>query len=288
MRASLEKYRRSAALFRAPGHAEFDIAQFGVLRYLVMSAATVDDALVSLARYISICVSVIHCRIERQPSHILLHFDCASSSLDDGSPVEVWMLRVSGLIGMLLGQPFHPIQVAFHHGPHGDRGEYYKRFGCPALFRQKNNSLVLSPTTLKQSCTESDPTLHSIMRFYFASLSSSAGQLQNQVVEYIFLLMPAQRATLVNVAQALGVNPRTLQRRLAADETDFEDLLDGVRRQQALKLLQHPHMGIGEIASALGYRRTGSFCRAYQRWFGITPVKYRNQCLAQMTCAEGN
>jgi len=277
MRTSLEKNQRCQALFRTSAQADFDIAQFGVLRYLVSSAANVDDALVSLVRYMSVCVTTIHCRLERHSSHALLHFDCASSSQDDSSATEVWMLRVTGLIGKLLGRPFHPGQVAFRHGPHGDRRDYFKRFGCPALFRQKNNSLLLPPTILKEPCLEADPMLHSIMRFYLAPHDRHPGQLRSQVTEEVLRLMPECRATLVNVAQALRMNPRTLQRRLSEEESDFEGLLDSVRREQAFRLLQQTKMETGEIASALGYRQAGSFRRAHRRWLGISPAEFRNQ-----------
>lgn len=281
MRTSLEKLQRCQTPLRPSAQADFDIAQFGVLRYLVSSAANVDDALVSLVRYMSVCVPTIHCRLERHSSHVLLHFDCATSSQDDSLATEIWMLRVTGLIGRLLGRPFYPGQVAFRHGPLGDRRDYLKRFGCPALFRQKNNSLVLPPTILRESCLEADPTLHSIMRFYLAPHDRHPGQLRNQVAEEILRLMPECRATLVNVAQALRMNPRTLQRRLSEEESDFEGLLDSVRREQAFRLLQQTKMGTGEIASALGYRQAGSFRRAHQRWLGISPAKFRNQFSVQ-------
>ncbi|PJI48836.1 MAG: AraC family transcriptional regulator [Pseudomonas sp.] len=286
MRTSLEKHQHCQTPLRTSVQADFDIAQFGVLRYLVSSAANVDDALVSLVRYMSVCVTTIHCRLERHSSHVLLHFDCASSSQDDSSATEIWMLRVTGLIGKLLGRPFHPGQVAFRHGPHGDRSDYFRRFGCPALFRQKNNSLVLPPTILREPCLEADPTLHSIMRFYFESQTSCSGHVQELVTAHILRLMPLHQGTLVLVSQALDMNPRTLQRRLTDEQTDFEQLLDNVRRSQALHMLQHTNLGTSEIASALGYRRTGSFCRAHQRWFGVSPAEFRSQFSAQLVSAR--
>lgn len=281
MRGSLEQHQHCQTLLRTSAQEDFDIAQFGVLRYLVSSAANVNDALVSLGRYINVCVTTTHCRLERDSSHALLYFDFASSSQDDGSAAEVWMLRITGLIGNLIGRPFHPGQVAFRHGPHGDRRDYLKRFGCPALFRQKNNSLVLPPSILKEPCVEADPTLHSIMRFYLAAHARHPGQLRNQVAEEVQKLMPECRATLINVAQALRMNPRTLQRRLAEEGSDFEDLLDSLRREQAFRLLQQTEMGTGEIANALGYRQVGSFRRAHQRWLGISPAEFRNQFSVQ-------
>ncbi|WP_447754548.1 AraC family transcriptional regulator ligand-binding domain-containing protein [Pseudomonas nicosulfuronedens] len=261
-------------------------AHFGELCYLMTSAPTVGDALESLARYMSCCIKTVQCRWERKPSYAQMHFECACPSRGDGMVVETWMLHTTRLIGVLLGQPFSPQQTTFCHGPLGDRGNYLKRFGCPALFRQKNNSLVLSSATLDELCTERDPTLHSIMRFYFESQTSYSGHVQELVTAHILRLMPLHQGTLVLVSQALDMNPRTLQRRLTDEQTDFEQLLDNVRRSQALHMLQHTNLGTSEIASALGYRRTGSFCRAHQRWFGVSPAEFRSQFSAQLVSAR--
>ncbi|MFV3370105.1 AraC family transcriptional regulator ligand-binding domain-containing protein [Pseudomonas sp. NY15435] len=279
MYAYLEKHQRFQTEVQDCDQTDFHLSQFRELGYLLASAATVGGSLESLARYLSRCEAEIHCRLDYQASHIRLHFDVASTSSDAGSIVEKWMLRVAGLIGALLGHPFHPLQVVFRHGPNGDHSDYYKRFGCPALFRQKNDSLILSPTTLSTPCLDSDPILHSIMLFYLDSHLKSPGLIDTQVAEQIYRLLPVFRATLVDVAAALRVNPRTLQRRLAEVQTDFEGILDRIRREQAVQLLRQTNMEIEGIANALGYRRTASFCRAHQRWFGISPVDARKQYL---------
>ncbi|WP_286915243.1 helix-turn-helix transcriptional regulator [Pseudomonas sp.] len=91
------------------------------------------------------------------------------------------------------------------------------------------------------------------------------------------MLLPSQRCTLEQVALALELNPRTLQRRLASDGIDFEDYLDGMRRRQAQQMLRSTGLSVGQIASELGYRRTTSFCRAHLRWFDMTPLEHRRQ-----------
>ncbi|MBD9499483.1 AraC family transcriptional regulator ligand-binding domain-containing protein [Pseudomonas sp. PDM23] len=285
MRISLTKVNLNRPSIGCSDKEGSQLAHFGELRYLMTSAPTVGDALESLARYMSSCIKTVQCRLERVPSHAQMHFECACPSQGDGLVVETWMLHTTRLIGILLGRPFSPQQTTFRHGPLGDRGNYLKRFGCPALFRQRNNSLVLSSATLDEVCTERDPTLHSIMRFYIESQTSYSGHIQELVTAHILRLMPLHQGTLDLVSQALGMNPRTLQRRLADERTDFEQLLDNVRRSQALHLLQQTNIGINEIASALGYRRTGSFCRAHKRWFGVSPAEFRSQFSAQLVSA---
>lgn len=77
------------------------------------------------------------------------------------------------------------------------------------------------------------------------------------------------------VAEALHLSARTLKRQLAAEDTTFSDVLDGVRRARALVLLQDRALSVDEIAAALGYSDTANFTRAFRRWTGSTPAAHR-------------
>jgi AraC-like DNA-binding protein len=71
-------------------------------------------------------------------------------------------------------------------------------------------------------------------------------------------------------ARALSVSVRTLQRRLAAEGTAFEAVLDDVRRRRALALLRAGLARL-EVASLVGYEDGSAFARAVRRWSGTTP-----------------
>lgn len=84
-------------------------------------------------------------------------------------------------------------------------------------------------------------------------------------------LLPAGRATIQDVAAELAVSPRTLQRRLEADGTNFKEVLGGTREQLARHYLTNGGMSPGEISFLLGYRDPNSFYRAFHSWTGETP-----------------
>ena len=82
------------------------------------------------------------------------------------------------------------------------------------------------------------------------------------------------RFALGDCAEALGTSQRTLERRLAEHGTPYQELVDGVRRGLALRLLKDTR-GIEEVALLLGYTERSSFHRACLRWFGKTPLELR-------------
>jgi AraC-like DNA-binding protein len=82
---------------------------------------------------------------------------------------------------------------------------------------------------------------------------------------------------LEQVAQALGVSERTLQRRLNQCGCGFADLLEAARRRYAETLLRRRELPLVEVALSLGYSEQAAFNRAFKRWTQSTPGAYRSR-----------
>ena len=81
------------------------------------------------------------------------------------------------------------------------------------------------------------------------------------------------------IAGTLGLNLRTVQRRLKDEGTTYRELRDSFRHTTACKLLTNPRVPIKEIAFLLGYQELGAFYRAFRRWEDDSPMDYRNKHL---------
>jgi AraC-like DNA-binding protein len=64
---------------------------------------------------------------------------------------------------------------------------------------------------------------------------------------------------------------------LAAEGTGFQELLDQVRSELAISYLQEPQISQTDIAEMLGFAESSVFTRGFQRWFGVTPSKWRSR-----------
>jgi AraC-like DNA-binding protein len=73
------------------------------------------------------------------------------------------------------------------------------------------------------------------------------------------------------VAAKLAVSSRTLGRRLRAENTTFQQVLDELREELALHYLSNSDYTSGQIAFLLGYEEPNSFFRAFRAWTGQTP-----------------
>ena len=83
--------------------------------------------------------------------------------------------------------------------------------------------------------------------------------------------------TINDCADMVGMSRRTLQRRLAMHDTTFNKLLDQTRFDLAQELLSDQSISVTDIAGELGYQDPANFSRAYRRWAGVSPRKYRQQ-----------
>lgn len=81
-------------------------------------------------------------------------------------------------------------------------------------------------------------------------------------------------APMVEVAGALGLGERQLRRRLAAEGTAYQGLLDEVRSALAAELLG-AGLPVADVASRLGYAGPGPLVHAHRRWTGRTPAAAR-------------
>ncbi|MBT4520368.1 MAG: helix-turn-helix transcriptional regulator [Halieaceae bacterium] len=79
------------------------------------------------------------------------------------------------------------------------------------------------------------------------------------------------------VAQQLGISGTTLRRRLRADHTSYQFLLDRARQYRCEQLLKEIWLPGKCVADELGYLEVNSFYRAFRRWTGQSYSDYKLQ-----------
>ncbi|MET0197707.1 MAG: helix-turn-helix transcriptional regulator, partial [Rhodococcus fascians] len=84
-------------------------------------------------------------------------------------------------------------------------------------------------------------------------------------------------ANLDRVAALMLLHPRTLQRRLASEDTTFDALADDSRRELALSLLANTDVPLSAVSRQLGYSEPSTLTRSAKRWFGMTPLAKRRE-----------
>ena len=89
--------------------------------------------------------------------------------------------------------------------------------------------------------------------------------------------LTGQRPTIEDIADALHVSARTLQRRLQEEGSNFQRVLEEARRQLARHYLNNSVLELNEAAYLLGYNDSNSFVRAFRTWEGVPPARWREE-----------
>ena len=85
----------------------------------------------------------------------------------------------------------------------------------------------------------------------------------------------AEPVTIQDLAAALHLSVRTLNRRFAEEGTHFQAVKDGLRRDIAVHRLTNSNTGVARLAFDLGFADATGFCRAFKHWTGSSPTEYR-------------
>ncbi|WP_373187537.1 helix-turn-helix domain-containing protein [Halopseudomonas sp.] len=98
-----------------------------------------------------------------------------------------------------------------------------------------------------------------------------------QVKQRIRALVAEREVSEDLVATPFNMSPRHLRRKLSETQTTYEKLLDEVRMELAIRLIQDGKLNLGRIAFELGFLDPSSFTRAFRRWTGMSPTAFRGQ-----------
>lgn len=83
-------------------------------------------------------------------------------------------------------------------------------------------------------------------------------------------------ATADELARQFSISIATLKRRLTAEGTSLSRIKANARRDLAAHLLRNPRLSIAEVGRRAHFSDTGSFCRAFRQWAGVSPSQWRS------------
>jgi AraC-like DNA-binding protein len=177
----------------------------------------------------------------------------------------------------VINRDLRPLALELRFPPPADVQPYQDAFKCPLRFNAPLNALYFA----RADVTLPLPTANAELARVHERIAS----------EHLQRLDPAQtchrtRPVIIRhlqdgeprrpkIAAILGMSERTLQRRLTAEGTSFQLLLDDTRRELARHYLGQRNVSLADIAYLLGFSNQSSFFRASRRWFGSSPRHYR-------------
>lgn len=251
----------------------------GLLGYALLNASTVEDALLSLVRYLRVLDDGIKLGMEIKRKHTIL-----TTSIDDHrvrakeQAVEFAVSLLVSLCRSLTDTLVEPVLVEFEHRQPERTGPFNRTFGAPVRFDEPRNAIILNTDDLDLPViTVETPLSRQIARDRRAVLGTAprVKDLPYRVREMITRLLSTSDSRIDAVARELGITTRTLERRLKEHGLIFKRVIDDVRRDLAFRYLDNERLVLPQVAFLLGYSEIASFMHSFQRWTGTTPARYR-------------
>ncbi|WP_417702251.1 AraC family transcriptional regulator [Pseudomonas sp.] len=261
---------------------------YGVLGYLIMSCATLADALHRQARYASLVGNLGRVVLDDEPARpgsepLVAHSWQPLLAQQQRQLSEETLAGWVSFGRWISGLDIAPSEVRFQHPAPADTSEHARVFRCPVLFEQPDNALIFPRRLLAAPLNQADAQVRGMLDAYADRLLAELNQ-GNSVLDRARLelarQLPEQGPDLEAIAATLALSPRTLQRRLREGGLSFSQLVDETRQQLVLHYLRDPALELAEIAFLVGFSESGSLARAFRRWTGTSPGEYRRHLYA--------
>lgn len=264
------------------------LSDLGVVTLSVLNQPTLRGVLAVMIRYRNLL----------NPA-LALHMDEIADVVDikerlvidlDGPLVQSHLLAVAVLFLLcrnILGSAWRPVTVHFVHARPANMTLYRAFFATHLEFGSEFYGITCLAVDLDRPNLTADSGLARYANQLLETLHDPGQQsISFEVRKSVYMLLPLGRCSIARVAGSLGMNTRTLQRRLAEQGEEFSDVVNSVRRELAERYLSNRSHSMTQIAEMLGYAQLSSYTRWFAGEFGISPLAWRQRLAARVSAAD--
>lgn len=253
------------------------LSSLGAVGFLMKASPTVGEALALLQRHLQVQDrgAVVHLSVVGAYANLRYLITVPGLAAIDQ------LYTIAALVGRNLmrgmcGRPWRPTEVELPFSPPPHRMAYQQAFDAPLRFDADRVGIVFPASDLARPLPSADPFLSRMMAERISQLEADMQLgLPDNVRRLLRTRIFVENTTSAFVAHRLGITVRTLHRRLAEAGTSVRALRDEVACDAACQLLSATAKPAGEIAGLLGYSDASAFTRAFRRWRGVAPARWR-------------
>lgn len=258
------------------------LGSFGLIGLLARSAPDAGSALRSLVRHFHYQARGAVLALEVDGGLAVLSYASyqpqavATDQVGDGA-----LAIAFNLLHELCGADWAPIELRFAHRKPDDVAPFRRFFKAPLRFDAEQYAVVFSASWLARALPGTDPELRRLLQQQIDRLESRhEDDFAEQLRSVLRHALVTGHASAEQIAAFFSVDRRTLNRRLNAQGTGFQQIVDELSFEIARQMLANSAMDIVEVADLLGYANASAFTRAFRRWSGDTPASWREQAKA--------
>jgi len=197
--------------------------------------------------------------------------------------IEYGLAALLSLLQEIYPRPLRPLRIELLRPKHLASPDFARLLNSPVVFGCERESVIFDRAQVDEPLQGSNEVLaryqDSFSEGYIARFGN--GSISMKVKREVLRSLPGGYPCEENVADALRMGVRNLQRRLEAENTSFRQLVTDIRQQLSCTYLKQEDRSFGEIAFMLGFSDHSNFSRAFRQWFSMTPSEYRERLGSQ-------
>lgn len=251
----------------------------GVLAYVMMHSPTLGRAFEKLCQYQNIVCDGTRTTGRRSGTQFILSLQITSPDIiypehAINSELSIYQAAIRAMTGLNLSAR----EIHFSYPRPADTHEHERVFAPAQLFfGAPETAMVLDAALLDTPILNASPSLFALFEHHADDLLQrlQTPTLSSRVRAEIVALMKGEEPTLATVADRLAMGVRTLQLHLKEENITYQQLLDDIRKDLAVKHLREHNLSTTDIAYLLGFAEPSVFFRSFKKWTGQTPGAFR-------------
>ncbi|BBH45740.1 AraC family transcriptional regulator [Pseudomonas sp. KU43P] len=252
------------------------LSNLGTLAQVMRQESTLRMALETLQRYLHLHNEGFLILVEERDGIAVIRGEqITHRQLPSRQSVDLMIGVTHRTLKTLLGEQWQPRSVCLRHSAPQDRSTHLRLFGTRVQFNSVVDGIVCRSAELDAPLPGSDPVAARSVRRELEARGAVSETVVDTVRRLVWQLLLTGRLSVEQVAEQLGVDRRTVHRRLLRHGESFSSILDQVRQEQVVRHLRDSRHSHSEIAELLGFSCLSAFSRWFSQRFGCSPRAWR-------------
>jgi AraC-like DNA-binding protein len=254
-----------------------NLAQLGAIGLIVREEPTVGHAIKAAEDYFRLHSETLSFHLDEHDKIAVFRIQYLSNTQGrTRQSTELIVGTVFRTLSVLAGRAWAPESVCFAHPAPQRRTIHESFFKTRTLFDSGFDGFILHTGDLTAPIRTADAAMTRYIRHYVEEvMAQPVITTDASVRQLVFALLPSGRATAEVIAQRLGVDRKTVHRRLAAHGETFSSIVNGARIELAQRHIKAERRSLTETAQLLGFSSLATFSRWFRTEFGMSATSWR-------------
>ncbi|HXQ46043.1 MAG TPA: AraC family transcriptional regulator ligand-binding domain-containing protein [Caulobacteraceae bacterium] len=243
------------------------LSNLGAIGLVAREQPTLRAAIESIVHYSWLQNEALIWRLEDAGDLTIMRLALAADRRAGRQATELTIGVTVRTVRSLLGDRWRPEAIVFQYAAPSDTTTHRRVLGVNPTFGGEFTGVVFERRDLAAPIVNADPeTARQLQRYVDQLAVRRQADPAATARELVLALLPTGGCNVEKVAALMGIDRRTLHRRLGRQGQTFTALVEAARRDVTEAHLAAGDRTLTEIADLLGYSSLSAFSRWRRRW----------------------